>query len=87
MRLTSDWLLLILAFVGDDGLTVADLSKRLGTSQNHANFRLRRMEKRGWVVRAGIKARRPGEHGKPAQIWKLAAPLAPHPAKETTLSA
>ena len=85
MRLTNDWLLLILAYVGDDGLTVTDLSARLGVSHREAKWRLVRLQQRGWVVKHGTRARRPGEHGMPARVWKLAQPLDDTPAPQTTL--
>ena len=87
MRLTNEYLLLLLAFVGDDGLTVTDLAARLGVSQREANWRLRKLQARGWAVKAGTRERRQGEHGQPPRIWRLAAPLAPDPAEETRLSA
>ena len=87
MRLTNEQLLLLLAFVGDDGLTVSDLSDRLAMSQREANWRLRRLEKRGWVTRGGRRGTPGPNGGSPARVWLLAVPLALTPAEQLSVPA
>lgn len=85
MRLTNEQLLLLLAFAGEDGITVSQLSDRLGVAAKEAKWRLLRCERRGIVVRAGFRAER-ATQGRPAVVWRLAALDAP-PAPKTTLAA
>lgn len=85
MKLTNDQLLLLLAFAGDDGVTVSQLSERLGVPAREANWRLLRLAQRGLARKGGTRRASPGV-GAPARIWLLAALDAP-PAEQSTMCA
>jgi predicted ArsR family transcriptional regulator len=85
MRLTNEQLLLLLAFVGDDGLTASDLSYRLGVTIREANWRLLRLQQRGLVRKGATRQVRAGV-GAPARVWHLAV-LDATPAEECKVCA
>jgi predicted ArsR family transcriptional regulator len=88
MRLTNENLLLLLAFVGDEGLTASELADRLGVASREAKWRLLRFERRGLVLRDGHRQRpNAPAGGRPAVVWRLVEPLAASPAPKPKLQA
>jgi predicted ArsR family transcriptional regulator len=76
MRLTNEQLLLLLAWAGDDGITVSQLSDRLGVPAREAWWRFRRLELRGLAERGATRGR-DGARGRPGRVFRLPSPLRP----------